>query len=314
MNPTRDFQSSLKSPLLALLISIPLPGFGHFFTGSFMRGVVIMIGYYIVLPALTSLHVALAIPCWAVAIGFIARDAWFCTKAAALKESSELSTGVKPRRWLVLVWAAARAAWIIILPGLFGIGMLYGTVWDVWKGHMLAALFSGASAAIPLVIAWLAGRETWRVASGAVTVTEGSLKTEIGTTVIVTGICALLVAITIPRFVDFFRYSAEGATKGSLGELRQAVGRYRSEHDGRSPDSIGAMVEAKTIPEIPVLWRKFDKIPHAHTAEASVVASTAATDSGRWAFIVSPSSPSMTGTIFIDCTHTDTRGRAWSEF
>lgn len=279
-----------------------------------MRGVVILIGYYIVLPAITSLHIAFAIIGWVAAVGFIARDAWFCAKAEALKETAELSAGVKPRRWLLWVWAACRALWIILLPSLFGIGMLYAAVVHAWTGHLLAALISGASAAIPLTIAWLAGSETWRVVTGAVAVTEGSLVTEIGTTVIVTGICALLVAITIPYFSNIFRYSAEGGIKGNLGELRQAVGRYRLEHEGRSPDSIGAMVEAKTIPEIPGLWRKFDEIPHTHTAEAAVVESRAATDSGRWTFVVSPSSPSLTGTIFIDCTHTDTRGRFWSEY
>lgn len=273
-----------------------------------------MIGYYIVLPALASLHAALAITGWVVAAGFIARDAWLCAQAEVLKETSELAAGVRPRRWLVWTWAACRAAWIVILPGLFGVGILFGAAMHARQGHVLAALVSGGSAAIPLIIAVLAGRETWRVITGAVAATEGAMKAEIGTTVIITGICALLVAITIPYFSGLFRYSAEGGIKGNLSELRQAVERYRLAHGGRSPDSIGAMVEAKTIPEIPRLWRQHDKIPHAHAAEAAVVADRTATDSGRWAFVVSPSSPSLTGTIFIDCTHTDTRGRFWSEY
>jgi hypothetical protein len=314
LNPPPAPRLSLKSPLLALLISIPLPGFGHFYIGSFLRGVVILIAVYIVLPALTSLHGAVTLICWPIAIGFVARDAWLCAKAEVLKETSELAAGVKPRRGLVWTWAACRAAWIVVLPGLAGLGMLFSAAVHARQGHMLAALINGASAAIPLAIAWLAGGETWRVVTGAVAVTEGAMKAEIGTTVIVTGVCALLVAITIPYFSGLFRYSAEGGIKGNLGELRQAVERYRLAHDGRSPDSIGAMVEATTIPGIPVLWRKSDKIPHSRTAEAAVVADRTATDSGRWAFVVSPSSPILTGALFIDCTHTDTRGRVWSEY
>ncbi len=282
-----------------------------------MRGVVILIGISIILPALALLHGTITFICWPIAVGFVARDAWFCAKAEVLKETSELAAGVKPRRWLVWTWAACRASWIVILPGLFGIVMLFGAATTVWKGHPLSARISLGlvwSAAIPLVIAWLAGRETWRVVTGAVAVTESSMKTEIGTTVIITGICALLVAIVAPTFAPLFRKSAEGAIKGNLSELRLAVDRYRNEHEGRAPDSIGAMVEAKTIPGIPTLWRSYDNIPHTHTAEAAVVTSTAATDSGRWAFVVSPSSPSLTGTIFIDCTHTDTRGRFWNEY
>lgn len=314
MDPTPAPRLSLKSPLLALLISIPFPGFGHFYIGSFLRGFVIMIGAYIILPALTSLHGAVALIGWVVAVGFVARDAWVCAKAEVLKETSELAAGVKPRGWLVWTWAACRASWIVILPGLFGLAVLFNAAVQARQGHMLSALNYGISAAIPLIIAVLAGRETWRVITGAVAVTEGAMKAELGTTVIITGVCAFLVAITIPYFSGLFRYSAEGGIKGNLGELRQAVERYRLAHDGRSPDSIEAMVSAKTIPGIPALWRKSDEIPHSRTAEAAVVADRTATDSGRWAFVVSPSSPSLTGTVFIDCTHTDTRGRFWSEY
>lgn len=314
MIPPTAPRAPAKSPLIALLLSLALPGFGHFYAGSFMRGVVVLIGAYIVLPALASLHGAVALVCWPVAAGFVARDAWLCAKAENLKEQAELAAGAAPRRWLVWTWAACRAAWIVILPGAVGAGMLFGAAADARQGHPLAALFSGASAAIPLAIAWLAGRETWRVVAGAVAAAESSLKAEIGTTVIIAGFCALLVAIALPSFSGLWRKSAEGGIKANLGELRQAVDRYRRAHDGRPPDSIAAMVEAGIIPGIPALWRNYDGIPHAHAAEAAVFASTAATDSGRWAFVVSPSSPSLTGAVFIDCTHTDTRGRFWSEY
>ena len=140
------------------------------------------------------------------------------------------------------------------------------------------------------------------------------MTTEIITTIIATGICALLIAIVAPTFAPLFQKSAEAGIRVNLSELRVAVDRYRSEHEGRAPNSIGALVEAKTITEIPLLWHKSAKIPHPRTAEAAVVADRTATDSGRWAFVVSPSSPSLTGTVFIDCTHTDTRGRLWSEY
>ena len=113
LDPIPAPRLSLKSPLLALLISIPLPGFGHFYLGSFLRGFVILIAVYIILPALTSLHGGVALIGWVVAVGFVARDAWLCAKAEVLKETSELAAGVKPRGWIVWAWAACRAAWIV---------------------------------------------------------------------------------------------------------------------------------------------------------------------------------------------------------
>lgn len=291
-----------------------MPGFGHFYAGAGVRGIVIMIGFYIVMPVLASVHGAIAIVCWPIAVVFVTRDAWLCAKAENLKELAEIAAGAAPRRWLLWIWAACRALWITAAPGLFGIGMLITSGAALKQGAILHGLILGAYACAPLFLVWWAARETWLAVTGVRSVTESALKTEIGTTVLVTGFCALLLAIAAPAFSGLFRKSAEGGIKGNLGELRLAVDRYRREHDGRAPDSIGAMVAAKTIPEIPRLWRRFDESPHSQTAEASVVADRTATDSGRWAFVVSPSSPSLTGTLFIDCTHTDTRGRFWSEY
>ncbi len=309
-----DPRTSATSPLLAILISIPLPGLGHFYAGATGRGAVITIGSCIIIPALSTLHAAIAVIAWGGVVGFIGRDAWFCAKAANLKEQAELAAGVAPRRWLVWVWAACRVSWITAIPGLFGVGLMIIAVMNARRAGVLAGLISGAFAFIPLFLVWWAGRETWFVLIGARPASENSLKAEIGTTALVTGICALLIAIAVPAFTGLFRKSAEGGIKNNLGELRQAVERYRRDHDGRSPDSIDAMVVAKTIPVIPALWRRYDGIAHSRTPAAGIVENTATTDSGRWAFVVSPSSPGLTGAIFIDCTHTDTKGSAWSSY
>lgn len=106
---------------------------------------------------------------------------------------------------------------------------------------------------------------------------------------------------------------AEGAMKAGLGLLRAEVDRYRGEHD-RPPESLEALVAAKALPGIPPLWPRHIGVPHPRTAATTIVGEPLAADTGRWAYVVSSSSPGLSGAVFIDCTHTDTRGKAWTSY
>lgn len=128
------------------------------------------------------------------------------------------------------------------------------------------------------------------------------------------GVVAVLAAIVLPGFSGLFRKSAEGAMKGSLAAMRQAIENYRRAHGGRAPESLEDLVGAGDLAQIPPLWPRFSGIAHPTSAAATVVAEAAMTDSGRWAYVVSASSPGLTGALFIDCTHTDTRGSAWTSY
>src|SRR4051794_7515223 len=53
---------------------------------------------------------------------------------------------------------------------------------------------------------------------------------------IVVAIIGILAAVAIPKFADMLRKSKEGATKGSLTNLRSALTIYISDNEGLSPD------------------------------------------------------------------------------
>ncbi|MDD5302915.1 MAG: hypothetical protein PHS14_07360 [Elusimicrobia bacterium] len=218
------------------------------------------------------------------------------------------------RRWMLWTWAACRAAWILIFPGLFGLAMTIGAFHAAKHGRTASAVQSAAYGLAALVFAGWSARRAWRVLRGAEAMDESAMTTELGAAAGVFGLCLIFLLIAAPGFSGLFRKSAEGAMKGNLVLLRQAVERYRLEHGGRAPESLEALVAAKIIPEMPPLWPRFSEIPHPRKGEAVVVAVTAPADTGRWAYVVSLSSPGLTGTVFIDCTHTDTKGSFWTEY
>lgn len=296
----------LKSPLLALLISIPFPGFGHFYCGCFSRGAVIIIALYVTVLMLCAANPVVGLLLMTGLIAATARDAWRCAQIEAKKESLDLERGTPPRRWVLWAWIACRALWIVTIPGLWGTGMLLIAA-PALRQARWTGLYTAVPALVALYLTWLAAHYTWDVYRGAQALPERALFTEIGTTSIVFGVCFLLFLIAAPAFAPLLRKSAEGTMKGNLAVLRGAVERYRSEHDGRAPESLEALVAARNLEKVPLLWPKFSGIDHPREALTAVVSSTAAADSGRWAY-------RLTGSIFIDCTHTDTRGAFWSSY
>jgi type II secretory pathway pseudopilin PulG len=111
-------------------------------------------------------------------------------------------------------------------------------------------------------------------------------------------------AIVYPRFGELLRYSGEGANKGNLGAVRAALDGY-AKTKGR-PAALDALVKEGALPYLPRLsWRG----PHRSTRESLTLEPGVFTDSGRWGYSVEASTP-----VYIDCTHTDSRGLAWNNY
>ncbi|MCM2304700.1 MAG: hypothetical protein NDJ72_08360 [Elusimicrobia bacterium] len=214
-----------------------------------------------------------------------------------------------PARRLIWLWAGFRALWITAFPLLCGAGMLAGAWFELKRGgrFTVAAVSSLVVAFLFLALAWTAARHTWQVMTGAKPAPAAALKGEILSTVAVFLACALLFAIVAPYFSGLFRRSHEGALKARLADLRAVVERYRAAHGGQAPPSL------EDLGELPPLWGRFAEIPHP-AAPAAVLVDGASADTGKWAYVISPSSPSLTGTVFIDCTHTDSKGSVWSSY
>ncbi|HVE12146.1 MAG TPA: prepilin-type N-terminal cleavage/methylation domain-containing protein [Elusimicrobiota bacterium] len=129
---------------------------------------------------------------------------------------------------------------------------------------------------------------------------------------IVVAIIGILAAIAIPKFADLLRKSKEGATKGNIGAIRSALSIYYGDMEGQFPsDPVSLTVNGKYLAVIPTA-----KAPDYHN-DSSVIGLASIllnfTDAGGWGYMDIPSNPSY-GNIYINCTHTDTKGSLWTNY
>ena len=133
---------------------------------------------------------------------------------------------------------------------------------------------------------------------------------------IVVAIISILAAIAIPKFADLLRKSNEGATKGNLGYLRSALGIYYGDMEGYYPTQMLILtVNAKYMSgSIPVA-----KVPNYHADTNSESDGTMAgfgvsvNDVGGWSYN-NVSLDQNFGSLFVNCTHTDTKGTIWTSY
>ena len=129
---------------------------------------------------------------------------------------------------------------------------------------------------------------------------------------IVVAIIGILAAIAIPKFADLIRKSQEGASKGNLGAFRGAMSIYYADMDGQHPaDPAALTVAGKYLTAIPQA-----KTPNYHADGNAVLLGSMGggfTNVGGWLFD-SLSTDFYYGQIWVNCTHTDTKGSVWTAY
>ena len=131
---------------------------------------------------------------------------------------------------------------------------------------------------------------------------------------IVVAIIGILAAIAIPKFADLIRKSREGATKGNLGAVRSALSIYYGDQEGNYPsdDLTSLTTGGKYLNEIPS-----SKAPNYHndsaTVNAGASATVALTGTGGWAY-VNNTTDTQWGNMWVNCTHTDSKGTYWTTY
>jgi prepilin-type N-terminal cleavage/methylation domain-containing protein len=130
---------------------------------------------------------------------------------------------------------------------------------------------------------------------------------------IVVAIIGILAAIAIPKFAELIRKSNEGATKGNLGAIRSALSIYYGDMEGLYPNNPVALTAgAKYLAVMPTA-----KTPAYHADSAAVNLNSgvlAIIDTGGgWAYN-NGSTDANFGSLFVNCTHTDTKGSTWSTY
>lgn len=128
---------------------------------------------------------------------------------------------------------------------------------------------------------------------------------------IVVAIIGILAAIAIPKFAELIRKSGEGASKGNLGSIRSAISIYYGDMEGSYPSLLRALTTSgKYLTEVPAA-----KAPnyHADTSQTNNDLLSNLSGIGGW-WYDNQTTDANGGQIFVNCTHTDSKGSVWSAY
>lgn len=121
-----------------------------------------------------------------------------------------------------------------------------------------------------------------------------------GNLVMVAAFCGVLCAIALPMFSGLIRKSSEGASKGNLAVLRARLQSHQAAK-GSYP------IDLADLGSPPVA-----KAPNYHQDSAKV-AFGPPTDAGGWLYENAAGAADF-GTLRVNCTHTDTKGKVWTTY
>jgi uncharacterized RDD family membrane protein YckC/type II secretory pathway pseudopilin PulG len=136
-------------------------------------------------------------------------------------------------------------------------------------------------------------------------------------------VLGIVAALAIPRFANLKGMADEGSAKGRLGMLRSATAIYYGDTEGNYPTDLNALVP-KYMPELSAAGVS----THPGAAGVEIYGAEVCSgskepgqdlvagklrDTGKWGYVIAPKSP-CDGTVFIDCTHNDSKGRAWYSY
>jgi prepilin-type N-terminal cleavage/methylation domain-containing protein len=127
---------------------------------------------------------------------------------------------------------------------------------------------------------------------------------------IAASIISLLIAVAIPRISGTIRLANEASTKAKLGSIRTALSIYYADNDGAYPSDLDPLMR----PGSKYLARVLPLYTGAHGERNSVQYSSARSgdsDTGAWGYV---NSGSETGTVWVDCSHTDSKNHIWNAY
>lgn len=101
------------------------------------------------------------------------------------------------------------------------------------------------------------------------------------------------------------------ATRGNLGAIRSALHIYYGDNDGVYPRSLGELTKGgKYLRSIP---RAAAYLFHPPQSGFVDYPDNTPRDSGAFGYAGDPASPWF-GSVWVDCTHTDTKGKVWASY
>ena len=134
---------------------------------------------------------------------------------------------------------------------------------------------------------------------------KGFTVTEI---VVVVVVLALLLGLTVPKFIALLHKAQEGSAKHKLVQVRSAIAAYYGEHQGVYPtDDLSSLVPAyiEKIPTVQVPGYA----PSSHVSTGTY--EECFTKTGGWAYVSNPEDPRF-GDFFVNVDDVDSYGKHWA--
>ena len=134
---------------------------------------------------------------------------------------------------------------------------------------------------------------------------------------IVIAVISILAAIAVPRFAESIRTSNEGGTKGTLTAVRSGLSIYYSDMEGQFPSNLDPLTTAgNKYFKAPGNLLSVYTQPHGRVNDNGSIEYVASFsgdtgDTGHWGYV---NSGTEKGKIFVQCTHTDTKGSVWTSY
>ena len=121
---------------------------------------------------------------------------------------------------------------------------------------------------------------------------------------LVVAIIGVLASIAIPKMTNLINRSREGQTKGILGSFRAAIKVYYADTGGLYPTDEDGLVP-KYLDAIPTI-----RIPPPtdHLGSSNVTMFSDDWATGAWLY------DQTIGSLYVNCTHSDSKGIIWSMF
>lgn len=209
--------------------------------------------------------------------------------------------------WKAWAWLAARALWTLFFGSLaaaFGLAAYRGyadlrSVSFAWANALPALAFG-------LVFA-LGASHAVAVCRGRAAMSDGAMGSETSLILSLGAIFGLMFAITWPSFSRIIPKSIEAQSRSRLSLLRQGLSRHLASRP--APATLEGLLSPGELAVMPEL-RFYRDRPHPRASRSITLPAGAATDSGLWGYSVSGAS----ATVFIDCTHTDSKGVFWNSY
>jgi len=128
--------------------------------------------------------------------------------------------------------------------------------------------------------------------------------------VIIVTVIAILVMIAVPKLNRAIRSANEGATRGKMGSIRTALQIYYADTEGHYPSDLTPLMQPGSKYLTGVI--PFYTAEHGNSWAINYASSyDAAADSGSWGYV---NSGEEWGRIWVQCTHTDLKGKVWASY